>query len=516
MQRTAALSALLLALTTGCCALQLVLPPGPVNGTVGGSVRLNTAVNPPTPLLLITWRNGTSDASPLVITSAPGGSTYGDGYKGRVSLDRSTGALQITQLTLGDTGTYGVNIITNAGATLTGQVELRVYNPPSNVSVRANQTDPMEFITVALQCIASGLDLQYHWLNGSSEVGTGPQTQLTNDSQTLIITTVQRDDRGPWFCSVSNPVGNTSSLGYNLTVSYGPEQLSLMVHPLLPPSLLEGTYPAGSDLTLSCLAQSSPPALYRWAVNGTMTDHMGPELRLPRVQAPQSGNYTCWASNSRTGRTEAVSTELTVLELITSVTVLPAGGEVPMVGGNLTLQCQADAPVESRQWSRVNQPLPLNASLSKDNSTLSLALLSPSDTGDYECRATNPVSTGTGTYGLTFDRETQSGSLSGGAIAGIVIGCLVGLALVGGAVYFLLRIEGSSRSPPTGTGEHNSQSAMYENSIALSPALTYENLPAPHTGPGKTAVQCHPEEADATYTGLQFQDCSTYSTLDRH
>ncbi|XP_066575416.1 carcinoembryonic antigen-related cell adhesion molecule 21 isoform X2 [Amia ocellicauda] len=331
MQRTTALSALLLALTTGCCALQLVLPPGPVNGTVGGSVRLNTAVNPPTPLLTVTWRNGPSDAAPLVITSAPGGSTYGDGYKGRVSVDRSTGALQITQLTLGDTGTYGVNIITNAGATLTGQVELRVY------------------------------------------------------------------------------------------------------------------------------------------------------------------------------------------KLITSVTVLPAGGEMTVVGGNLTLQCQADAPVESRQWSRVGQPLPPHATLSTDNSTLSLTLLSPSDTGDYECRATNPVGTGTGTYSLTVYWEapaTPYGSLSGGVIAGIVIG-LVSMALMGGAVCFLLRREGSARSPPNETGEKNSQSAMYENSRALSAALTYENLPAPHTGPGKAAVQSRPEEADTTYTGLQFQDCSTYSTLDR-
>ncbi|MBN3299291.1 CEAM1 protein, partial [Amia calva] len=72
-----------------------------------------------------------------------------------------------------------------------------------------------------------------------------------------------------------------------------------------------------------------------------------------------------------------------------------------VVGGNLTLQCQADAPVESRQWSRVGQPLPPHATLSTDNSTLSLTLLSPSDTGDYECRATNPVGTGTGTYSLT-------------------------------------------------------------------------------------------------------------------
>ena len=58
----------------------------------------------------------------------------------------------------------------------------------------------------------------------------------------------------------------------------------------------------GANITLSCSAESSPPAEFEWFLNGESQKKTGQEVKLEDLQENQSGNYSCQASNPKTMR----------------------------------------------------------------------------------------------------------------------------------------------------------------------------------------------------------------------
>lgn len=74
----------------------------------------------------------------------------------------------------------------------------------------------------------------------------------------------------------------------------GPEQIKITVSP--PGEYFE----EGSDVHLSCSADSRPAAMFQWFLNGDLLPQSGSELNLMNVERNQSGNYSCHAFNSKT------------------------------------------------------------------------------------------------------------------------------------------------------------------------------------------------------------------------
>uniref|UniRef100_A0A669C697 Ig-like domain-containing protein n=1 Tax=Oreochromis niloticus TaxID=8128 RepID=A0A669C697_ORENI len=265
-----------------------VLPYDHLNAAVGETVMFTTTLTPTEkPFQSVNWSFNFSTTIIVVINSEE---TIGPEYEGRITFFPSTASLELRSLTLDDTGEYSVTIVQD-GTIPSEKV--------SSVLVTSSSTDLVEFSdSVSLSCSASGSSLSFLWLNGSSEVTTSDRVQLTDGGSSLTIITVTRSDQGPFRCRVSNPVSIGTSDPVNLIISYGPENINLI---LSPP---QGYFAVGSDISLTCSVGSRPPVQFKWFLNGDQLPDTGSELRLMNVQMSQSGNYSCQAFNNRTLRSQ--------------------------------------------------------------------------------------------------------------------------------------------------------------------------------------------------------------------
>ncbi|XP_060776780.1 carcinoembryonic antigen-related cell adhesion molecule 2-like [Neoarius graeffei] len=175
--------------------------------------------------------------------------------------------------------------------------DLEACVPASNVTTVAFKTWLSEFsISVSLICFASGSSISFVWLHGRCEVQKGGRVQLTESNSRLTIYSVTRSDTGPYQCEASNIVSKEMSPPLSPTIYYGPENFAVAAAPVKP------FISSGSNLILTCSAESSPAAEFQWAVNGGELGEMGQELRPRNIQSSQSGNYTCITHNKQSLR----------------------------------------------------------------------------------------------------------------------------------------------------------------------------------------------------------------------
>ncbi|KAM8734991.1 cell adhesion molecule CEACAM5-like isoform 1-T1 [Acanthopagrus schlegelii] len=381
-----------------------VLPDGPLNATLGGTVMFTTTLIPPeTPFLTMSWKFANRD-----IVSFSGVNVTAPEYEGRITLFMSTGSLELRNLTLNDRGEYRVNIQPHGDFPKEGSTRLEVYETVSNVMVTPSSTDLVEFnSSVNLSCTASGSSLTFLWLNSSSEVTASDRIHLTDKGATLTIVNVTRYDQGPFRCHVSNPVNGVTSDPVNLSISYGPENVIVKISPS------QEYYEEGSNITLSCSAVSKPSVLYYWFLNGSVMPHTGSEIN---IQIGESGNYSCQAFNQKTLRYDTSSPlAVTVLERISGAAVT-SSINVPIEGKSVNLTCDAAAgSVVTRMWKKDGSDLILteNIKLYDENRVLAFHPLKKTDSGEYSCKISNPVSSDEATYNMVVNYGPENVQIEG-------------------------------------------------------------------------------------------------------
>nr|XP_023969580.1 carcinoembryonic antigen-related cell adhesion molecule 6-like [Chrysemys picta bellii] len=156
-------------------------------------------------------------------------------------------------------------------------------------------------------------------------------------------------------------------------------------------------------------------------------------LKVLGVTRGDAGAYQCEVGNPVITNRSEPST-VTLAYGPDSAQIDPPGSIALTLGSLLNLTCVADSvPALSYRWV-------LNGTDTKETgSSLTFNLTTWAQQGTYECRAHNPV-TGRTAWASVAVWVTGSGApsaLSAWAIAGIVIGSLVGAALVGVTVHFL-------------------------------------------------------------------------------
>nr|XP_046254300.1 hemicentin-1-like isoform X16 [Scatophagus argus] len=388
-------------LTTGAG----VLPDGPLNAAVGQTVTFTPTLTPPgKPLVTVIWN---FDQNKNIITFN-GVTLIAPEYEGRITFSPSAGSLELWNVNLNDTGEYSVFIIRQGEQAKNGATTLRVYEPVSNVMLAASSTDLVEFnSSVTLTCSSSGSSLSFLWLNSSSEVTESDGVQLTDGGSTLTIVNVTRYDQGPFRCLVSNPVSNGSSNEVNLSISYGPENI-ILTSP-------HEHYAVGSNITLSCSADSRPAAMFYWFLNGDQLTDTGAELRLTNIQMSRSGNYSCQGFNQKTLRYEtSLLSVVSVLERISGVS-LTSTTNLPIEGKSVNLTCEAAGTVFNRRWKKDGSDLILadNMMLYDENRGLFIDPLQRTDSGTYSCNVSNPVSAEEATFTMHVNYGPDNVQITG-------------------------------------------------------------------------------------------------------
>lgn len=321
----------------------------------------------------------------IIVMIVPGNTLIADAWTDRVTYNSTTSSLTIRYLQVADSGKYTLQDINSFPAELT----LSVQVPISNVSLEANETNLVEFNdTAVFMCsVSNGSSLSYVWLNGSSVVTTREGVQLSDGGARLTVVGVTRYDKGPFRCNVSNGISNEISVSVLLNISYGPSNPKMMMMPM------KDFHRTGSNITLSCSAESNPAAMIQWMMNGSYINNLGSQLELEMVTESDSGNYKCLFYNTVTSRFTSASAVIMIMAPIAAVVVNHTGGPA-ILNESFTLHCEVTGTVDNIHWWRNGELISADNTtiLDMSNNTLTLNPVQQSDNGDYQCQAFNSVS----------------------------------------------------------------------------------------------------------------------------
>ncbi|XP_077648923.1 cell adhesion molecule CEACAM21-like [Urocitellus parryii] len=124
---------------------------------------------------------------------------------------------------------------------------------------------------------------------------------------------------------------------------------------------------------------------------------------------------------------------------------------------SVAMTCLSGDPGISITWILNSQTLQLTdrMQLSPDHRTLRIDPVRQEDAGEYQCEASNPVSsTRSDRYRLAVISAERTPGRPVGAVAGIVTGVLVGVALVAALGCFLLHTRTGRASVQQGLRDH--------------------------------------------------------------
>ncbi|KAM9339789.1 cell adhesion molecule CEACAM5-like [Symphorus nematophorus] len=412
-------SLLFLLFFIGCCAGQDILPEGPVDAILGRNVTLTTLIGN-NDFDFVIWNFNDGKEQIHIATQTTSSLKVNAPYEGRVSINKTNGYLTLGPLKSEDSGDYSINVLSDSGATKTGEIKLRVLEPVSDVAIMSSLREAIEHNdTVVLTCSAKGSYLKFTWTNGTAPiVADGTRITLKEEelSSALTITGVLRTDLvGPIVCTAANKLETEKSAPFNLTVYYGPDDVT--ISPPNPPPVLR----TGANFSLTCASDSSPAATYTWYHSGEQMEIGGPVLTLNRIQehglGKEAEDYTCRATNAKTKRVvPSPAVSLSVMDPITGVKI--SGPTEVLIAGNSSanISCMAAAgTVKETVWLKDGKALSASDRLviADDKSSIMIKMLQKEDNGVYECDLINPVNEEKASYTMVVNYGPEAVKVEG-------------------------------------------------------------------------------------------------------
>ncbi|XP_015417690.1 PREDICTED: carcinoembryonic antigen-related cell adhesion molecule 21 isoform X2 [Myotis davidii] len=185
------------------------------------------------------------------------------------------------------------------------------------------------------------------------------------------------------------------------------------------------------------------------ASTGRETINPDGSLLFQNVTQKDTGDYTLQAIVENF-QNKQVTGQLRVYKRVGKPSIRASNATVTEDKDTVVLTCLTYDRGISIRWLFKNQNLLLTdrMKLSQGNSTLTIDPVRREDDGDYQCEVFNLASSDISEplrLHVQYDPTLPSPGLSDGAMAGIVIGVLAGVALIAALVYFLyIRKTGGS------------------------------------------------------------------------
>nr|XP_055106323.1 pregnancy-specific beta-1-glycoprotein 7-like [Symphalangus syndactylus] len=229
----------------------------------------------------------------------------------RLQLSEANRTLILFGVTNDIAGPYECEIRNPVSASRSDPVTLNLLPKLPKPYVTINNLNPRENKDVlTFTCEPKSENYTYiWWLNGQS-LPISPRVKRPIENRILILSSVTRNETGPYQCQIRDRYGGISSDPVTLNVLYGPDLPSIY------PSFTY--YHKGENLSLSCFADSNPPAQYSWTINGKF-QLSGQKLSIPQITTKHSGLYACSVRNSATGEESSKSMTVKVSAYSSSI-----------------------------------------------------------------------------------------------------------------------------------------------------------------------------------------------------
>ncbi|XP_039352499.1 protein turtle homolog B isoform X7 [Mauremys reevesii] len=274
-----------------------------------------------------------------------------------------------------------------------------IVSPPENITVNISQD---ALFTCQAEAYPGNMTYTWYWEeeNVYFKNDLKLRVRILIDG-TLIIFRVKSDDAGKYTCIPSNSLGRSPSASAYLTVQYPARVVNM------PPILY---VPIGIHGYIRCPVEAEPPVTFvKWNKDGRplrFEKYSGWNLledgsiRIEEVTEEALGTYTCVPYNALGTMGQSPPARL-VLKDPPYFTVLPGWEYRQEAGRELLIPCAAAGdPFPVIAWRKVGKP-----SRSKHNTlpggSLQFRSLSKDDHGEWECIATNVVTSITASTHLT-------------------------------------------------------------------------------------------------------------------
>ncbi|XP_056682204.1 carcinoembryonic antigen-related cell adhesion molecule 5-like [Monodelphis domestica] len=284
---------------------------------------------------------------------------------------------------LSDAGTYTCTASNSfTGLTHTATKNIIIYAPLSKPTIVTSNITAVEAKDFSLTCQATGQIHTYQWfINGVAPAGS--RIQLSPDKRTLTLSRLtRRDNKGPYECEIRNPFYSNRSDAFTLDVAYGPD-IATIDH-------ISDQFATGINVTLSCVADSNPPAQFTWLQNGQSVSNSASFSIITSLN--HIGNYTCIATNSFTGLTRTANKTLMIYAPLSKPTIITSNNTA-VETKDFSMTCNATGQIHAYRWF-INGLAPggNRIQLSPDKRTLTIRSLRRTENkGPYECEIENPL-----------------------------------------------------------------------------------------------------------------------------
>ncbi|KAM4652192.1 cell adhesion molecule CEACAM1-like, partial [Discoglossus pictus] len=350
-----------------------------------------------------------------------------------------------------DSGIYTCKISNPISSNTSAPLSLTVRAKVSNVTLTSNTSKPVyvDKDSVSLTCSASGTNVSYSWSLQGTPILLNSRYHFTNNNSKLVISPVTGSDKGSFTCTATNSVNSMTSSGLNL--SWYPNG-----------TILCDAGPSNNGVQLLCSWPGGYPA-----ANVSLMFNNQRKIEMDQVTYDLAQNEILLNKELSCEGTQGTLTQSCVLSINTpeSPEFKNDSNIVAILGKSITLTLNLNKKAGSKKrkkrasstsiqilpatfiWYRLTpdpSPIPeggnFSVKSSEHESNLTITSVSDETSGRYMCTARNLLGSNNFIFNVTVDKVPEpKGGLGPGEIAGIVIGVIAGLAIIGIIIFFIIK-----------------------------------------------------------------------------